>query len=335
VSLNLPDIDTRTVARGGEDMSRAQLLQLSLVVPCFNEESVLPETASRLVRLFRRLIATAQISSSSQIYFVDDGSTDRTWELVQSLAAEEPAVKGIKLSRNCGHQFALLAGLLTVPGDAVISIDADLQDDVSAIPEMLEAYNRGSEIVYGVRRKREADTFLKRVTATGYYRILARLGVDVVYNHSDFRLMGRRALTALADYGEVNVFLRGIVPQLGFRSSVVQYDRLERFAGESKYPLTKMLALAWNGVTSFSAVPLRMITAMGFVISLLSIGITIWALCVRLFTDHSVPGWASTVMPTYLMGGLQLFAIGLIGEYLAKTYMETKRRPKFFIEKVI
>ncbi|HEY4215068.1 MAG TPA: glycosyltransferase family 2 protein [Steroidobacteraceae bacterium] len=307
-------------------------MQLAIVVPCYNEESVLPETAKRLRALLGQLVTADKVDAASRIYFVDDGSKDRTWALIEELARQEPVFKGIKLSRNCGHQIALLAGLLTVPGDAVISIDADLQDDLGAVEPMIDAFLSGHEIVYGVRKKRDTDSFMKRATATGYYRLLERLGVEIVFNHADYRLMGRRALQALATYDEVNVFLRGLIPQLGFRTSTVYYDRLERFAGESKYPLRKMLALAWNGITSFSAAPLRFITGIGIVIAVCSFGITAWALAVRLFTHNAVPGWASIVVPIYFMGGLQLFAIGLIGEYLAKTYLESKRRPRFFIE---
>ncbi|MDP8985632.1 MAG: glycosyltransferase family 2 protein [Pseudomonadota bacterium] len=310
-------------------------MQLSLVVPCFNEESVLPETARRLLLLMADLIHARKISASSQIYFIDDGSTDETWPLIESLASRERMVKGIKLSRNCGHQIALLAGLVSAPGDAVISVDADLQDDLAAIAPMIEAHTNGSEIVFGVRRKRDTDGFMKRFTALTYYRLLEKLGIQIVFNHADYRLMGRRALQALGGYDEVNVFLRGLIPQLGFRTSTVYYDRLERYAGESKYPVRKMLALGWNGITSFSTVPLRFITAIGFFIAFGSFAITLWALGVRLYTHNAVPGWASIVVPIYLLGGLQLFAIGLIGEYLAKTYMETKRRPRFFIETIL
>jgi glycosyltransferase involved in cell wall biosynthesis len=310
-------------------------MQLSLVIPCYNEESVLPETAARLSALLAQLVEVRKVAEASRMYFVDDGSTDKTWAIIESLAKTNPTIKGIRLSRNCGHQVALLAGLLTVPGDVVISVDADLQDDLAAIEPMLDTHIQGSEIVYGVRRKRDTDTFMKRLTATGYYHLLEGLGVEIVFNHADYRLMGRRALSALAEYREVNVFLRGIIPQLGFRTSTVYYDRLERFAGESKYSITKMLALAWNGVTSFTALPLRIITVVGISIALISFGITLWALVVRIFTQSAVPGWASTVVPIYLLGGLQLFAIGLIGEYLAKTYMETKRRPRFFIQESV
>jgi glycosyltransferase involved in cell wall biosynthesis len=237
-----------------------------------------------------------------------------------------------QLSRNRGHQNALLAGLLDVKGDVVISLDADLQDELGAIEKMILAHRQGSDIVFGVRKSRDTDTFFKRFTAEGYYRLLEHFGVEVVFNHADYRLMSRRAIEALREFNEVNLFLRGIIPQLGFSSSIVYYGRVERFAGESKYPLSKMLALAWEGITSFSTVPLRIITALGFLISLASFGITLWALFIRLFSDQAVPGWTSTVVPIYLLGGIQLLCIGIIGEYLAKTYMETKQRPHFFIE---
>ena len=310
-------------------------MELSIVVPCYNEESVLPETANRLSELLQKLVAGGTVRGTSRIYFIDDGSTDATWGLIEALAARLPCIKGIKLSRNCGHQLALLAGLLTVPGDAVISIDADLQDDLDAIGHMIDAHAKGSEIVYGVRKKRDTDTPLKRFTAEGYYRLLGVLGVEVVFNHADYRLMSRRALNALAAYEEVNVFLRGMIPQLGFRSSTVYYNRQERFAGESKYTLRKMLALAWNGITSFSPTPLRIITTVGFVIAMLSLGLSVWALTVRLLGYYTVPGWASSVVAIYFLGGLQLFSIGLIGEYLAKIYLEVKRRPRFLIETTV
>lgn len=255
--------------------------------------------------------------------------------MIESLAARNPQVKGIKLSRNRGHQAALLAGLLTVPGDAVISVDADLQDDLAAISEMVDAHESGIQIVYGVRRSRQSDSRFKRWTAELYYKVLARLGVEIVFNHADYRLLSRRALDALAKYGEANIFLRGLVPQLGFASSTVLYDRHERFAGESKYPLRKMLALAWNSVTSFSAAPLRFITALGFLVSLGSLSITAWAIYTRLFRDTAVPGWASTVLPIYFLGGIQLLSIGMIGEYVAKIYLESKRRPRFEIERIL
>lgn len=241
-------------------------------------------------------------------------------------------VKGIKLSRNFGHQAAVLTGFSRFPA---MPSSADLQDDLAAIEEMLEEHRKGNEVVYGVRHKRADDTFLKRITAEVYYRLLDRPGVEIIFNPADYRLMGRKALTALAAFGEVNMFLRGVIPQIGYRTSTVFYDRTGRFAGESKYPLRRMLALAWDGITSFSAAPLRFITAVGIIIAVGSMGLSIWALWVRLFGHGVVPGWASSVVPIYFLGGLQLFAIGLIGEYMAKTYLETKRRPRFFIEKVL
>lgn len=310
-------------------------MELSVVVPCYNEEEALPETASRLSRVIEDLIAADEIGHGSRIYFVDDGSRDGTWKLIESLAASSQYIKGIKLSRNRGHQLALLAGLTTVPGDAIVSVDADLQDDVGAIEEMVRAHKNGSEIVYGVRARRTADTLFKRFTAEGYYRLLDWLGVEVVFNHADFRLLGRRALDALAQYRESNVFLRGLIPQLGYPSSIVTYDRQERFAGKSKYPLRKMFSLAWDGVTSFSPAPLRFITALGFSVAVVSLAITVWAISIRLFTTRAVPGWASTVVPIFFLGGIQLLSIGMIGEYVAKAYLESKLRPRYFIEKVV
>jgi polyisoprenyl-phosphate glycosyltransferase len=310
-------------------------VRLSIIVPCYNEEAVLNETATRLSELVSGLIGRGKLSGSSEIYFIDDGSRDRTWPMIVALAQQQPSIRGIRLSRNHGHQMALLAGLLTVPGDALISIDADLQDDLSAIEAMLDAHAAGAEIVYGVRKGRRADSLFKRVIAERYYALLAVIGVEIVFNHADFRLLGRRAIDALSQFGEVNVFLRGLIPQLGFATASVYYERAERFAGQSKYPARKMLSLAWNGITSFSAVPLRLITGMGFLISLGSLAVAAWAVYVRLFTQAAVPGWASTVVPMYLLGGIQLLSLGIIGEYLAKIYMESKRRPRFIIERTV
>ncbi len=310
-------------------------MNLSIVVPCYNEQSVLPETARRLIQLLDELTKEQLISGTNRIYFVDDGSRDQTWPIIESLAAECEAIKGIKLSRNRGHQQALLAGLLTVPGDMVISMDADLQDDLSAVAGMIRAHQGGAQIVYGVRNARPSDTGFKRVTAEGFYRMLRLLGVEVVVNHADFRLMSRRALQALGQYEEVNLFLRGLIPQLGFQTAAVYYERKERLAGESKYPLGKMLALAWDGITSFSAAPLRLITGFGFIVAIGSLATTVWAICIRLFGTTAVPGWASTVLPMYFLGGIQMLAIGVIGEYVAKIYMESKKRPRFIIEKAI
>ncbi len=307
--------------------------RLAIVVPCFNEEDVLPETIRQLGDLVERLRANGQIATGSQIWFVDDGSRDSTWQIIR-LASELPdsVFRGLKLSRNRGHQIALLAGLLTADGDVLISADADLQDDLGAISKMLVQHAAGSDIVYGVRSSRSVDTAFKRLTAEGYYRLLDRLGVEVVFNHADYRLMSRRAIEALRACSEANVFLRGLIPQLGYPSSIVEYERKERFAGESKYPLRKMLALAWQGVTSFSAIPLRAITTLGLMVSVVSLGLGFWALAVRLFTDNAIPGWASIVIPTFFLSGVQLLSLGVIGEYLAKVFVETKRRPLFFIE---
>jgi glycosyltransferase involved in cell wall biosynthesis/putative flippase GtrA len=306
---------------------------LSIVVPCYNEEAVLPETIQRLTELLNYLIEKGKITSDSCVYYVDDGSRDRTWDLIETFAKTNSFVRGIKLSRNRGHQNALLAGLLTVKGEAVISIDADLQDDLSAIEEMLDDYSAGHDIVYGVRSSRKTDTFFKNFTAIAYYRLLAVMGVEIIYNHADYRLMSRRAIEALKEFGEVNLFLRGIIPQLGFSHTIVYYERADRFAGESKYPLKKMLALAWQGITSFSDVPLQVITGLGLLVSLISFAVTIWAVWIKLFTEGAIPGWASTVLPIYFLGGIQLLCLGMIGEYLAKIYTETKRRPRYIIEK--
>ena len=309
--------------------------KLGIVVPCYNEEEVLPETSRRLIDLLSSLSAQGKITLDSCVYFVDDGSKDATWSVIESLSSRHSQIAGIKLSRNRGHQNALLAGLFTAEGDVVISVDADLQDDLDAIGEMLDRNREGAEVVYGVRKLRETDTFFKRISAESFYRLLALFGAEVVYNHADYRLMSRRALEGLMLYKEVNLFLRGIVPLIGYRSAIVYYDRHERFAGESKYPLKKMLGFAWEAITSFSIVPLRAITAIGFIVFLFSIAMVAWVLGVRLFTDQAVPGWASAVLPVYLLGGIQILCIGILGEYLGKTYSEIKERPRYLIEKII
>jgi len=302
------------------------------VVPCYNEEAVLPETCRHLEQLLTALCREGGIAEDSFVILVDDGSEDRTWGLIEEQADNRSLFRGLRLSRNRGHQYALLAGLETADGDAVISIDADLQDDLGVVEEMIQAYRSGDDIVYGVRRERASDTFFKRITAEGYYKLLAVMGVDLVHNHADYRLMSRKALDALKQYNEVNLFLRGIIPTLGFRSSKVFYDRKKRQSGESKYPLRKMLALAVHGITSFSPVPLRLIAALGVLISFASTLMILWALGVRFFNADAVPGWASSVIPIYFMGGVQLVSIGVLGEYIAKIYLETKRRPRYFIE---
>ena len=305
---------------------------LSLVLPCYNEEDVLPETTRQLQALLARLQASGEIAEGSAIYYVDDGSRDATWDMISSYAEQTDNICGIKLSRNRGHQNALLCGLLTAPGDILISLDADLQDDLEAIPKMVDQYRNGSEIVFAVRRRRTKDTFFKRVSAESYYKFLAFMGVQIVYNHADYRLMSRRAIESLRSYDETHLFLRGLVPQLGYKGSIVEFDRAERFAGESKYPLSKMLSLAWQGVTSFSAYPLRLITGVGMVISIMSLAMAFWAVATRLFTDQALPGWASTVIPMYFLGGVQLLSLGIIGEYVAKIFESSKNRPRFHVE---
>jgi glycosyltransferase involved in cell wall biosynthesis len=305
-------------------------MKLAIVVPCYNEEAALPHTLERLAQLMRSLKDTGRAGPGSFVLFVDDGSKDRTWELLQAAAAE--GVHAIRLSRNFGHQRALLAGLEEArEADAVVSIDADLQDDVDAIARMVDAAKGGADIVYGVRTERTADTSFKRGTAQAYYRLLALFGVEIVFNHADFRLMTRRAIDALLAYKESNLFLRGLVPQLGFTTTVVPYERGERVAGESKYPLRKMLSLAWEGITSLSVAPLRFITVLGICTCLLAMGIGCWALIVGLFTTHAVPGWTSTVVPLAFIGGVQLLSLGVIGEYVGKIYIEAKRRPPYFV----
>lgn len=308
---------------------------LSIVVPCYNEEEVLPETVKRLTILLDEMLKENLIEEGSAVWLVDDGSKDKTWELISNYAANQNTIKGVKLSRNRGHQNALLAGLESATGDVLVSIDADLQDDITVIKNMMKAYHDGKDVVYGVRKARNQDTFFKRFTAEGYYHILQKMGVEIVFNHADFRLLSRRALSALERYQEVNLFLRGIIPSIGFPSTVVEYDRAERFAGESKYPLRKMLLLATDGVTSFSSVPLRLIATLGLMVFLLSLLISGWVIWIKLFTDRAIPGWASSVLPMYLLGGIQLLSTGVLGEYVAKIYMESKRRPRYIIEEIV
>ncbi|HEX6705487.1 MAG TPA: glycosyltransferase family 2 protein [Albitalea sp.] len=315
-------------------MNAHALVRLSIVIPCFNEEEVLPETARRMGALLTDLRRRGEVTADSGVYFVDDGSGDRTWALIERLARSDLRFHGIKLSRNCGHQNALLAGLLDAPGDAVVSIDADLQDDPEAIRGMLAAHREGADVVYGVRRSRDKDTLFKRGTARAYYRLLAMFGVEVVPDHADYRLLSRRAVEALRDFGESNLFLRGIVPRLGFSSATVSYDRAVRFAGESKYPLRRMLAFAIQGVTSFSATPLRIITLLGLLVSVASFAGSGWVLWSRLVQGNAIPGWASTVLAIFLIGGMQLLALGVIGEYVGKIYMETKHRPRYLIDRL-
>ncbi|MFC4799859.1 glycosyltransferase [Neobacillus sp. GCM10023253] len=306
---------------------------LTIVVPCYNEEEVLPETMVKLQQQLEELIADSLVSKQSKLLFVDDGSKDRTWELIYKEGLRNKYVRGLKLARNVGHQNALVAGLHAAKdySDCVISIDADLQDDIRAIREFVMKFNEGSEIVYGVRKGRETDTFFKRSTAQGFYKMMRKLGVDLVYNHADFRLMSKRALHELERFKEVNLFLRGIVPLLGFRTDVVYYDRLERQAGETKYPLKKMLAFAFDGITSFSVSPIRFVLVIGFVSFLMSLFFGGYFLALK-FLGNTETGWTSMITSIWLIGGLQLISIGLIGEYIGKIYKETKQRPKYIVD---
>jgi glycosyltransferase involved in cell wall biosynthesis len=310
-------------------------IRLAIIVPCYNEEEVLPETNRRLLEVLTRLQGRGAITADSAIHYVDDGSRDRTWSLIEDLAKTDGRVHGIKLSRNRGHQAALMSGLLTVPGDALVSIDADLQGDVNVIEKMVDEHAAGAEVVYGVRDSRATDTAFKRNTALAYYGLMRKMGVDLVHNHADFRLMGRRAIEALREYGETNLFLRGVVPLIGYRVATVRYDRAERFAGVSKYPLRKMITFALEGVTSFSVVPLRLITLLGLIISVASFAMILFIIYGTLVLKAVVPGWASSVVPIYFLGGIQMLSMGVIGEYVAKIYLETKRRPRFFIEATV
>ncbi len=305
---------------------------LYIVVPCYNEEEVLPETARRLREKMRALIDGGSISPDSRVLLVNDGSRDRTWEMIRALHEEDMLFDGLCLSRNRGHQNAVLAGLMTARkfADAAISIDADLQDDVNAIDGMVEKWLDGCDIVYGVRSARTTDTAFKRATAEGYYKILNKLGGKVVYNHADYRLMSRRALDALSEYGEVNLFLRGIVPMLGYRTDTVEYERAERFAGESKYPLKKMIALAVDGITSLSVSPLRFVTAAGLGLLALSAALLVVFL-VGLCMGYSMLNWKILLFAILFVGGLNMTGLGIVGEYVGKTYFETKHRPRYFI----
>ncbi len=308
---------------------------LAIVVPCYNEGDVIAETASRLQVLLAELVQAGKVAAGSTVYFVDDGSSDDTWAKITALVASGGPFAGIKLAANRGHQNALFAGLWHAQGSAVVSIDADLQDDIRVIADMVDAFRVGHDVVYGVRRARNHDTWFKRRTAELYYRLLQAMGVDVVFNHADYRLLSRRALEALKEYREVNLFLRGIIPTLGYRSTQVYYDRAERFAGESKYPLRRMLSLAVDGITSFSAVPLRMIAVLGLVIFVGTVLLSSWVLWTRFVSGNAVPGWASSVLPMYFLGGVQLLAIGVLGEYIGRIYLEIKRRPRFHVEELI
>lgn len=307
--------------------------RLALVVPCYNEEEVLEISAKELKRVLNDLIQKGKIAEDSFVLFVNDGSMDKTWELIEKEHSESKMICGLKLAGNVGHQFALTAGLLAAKdmSDITISIDADLQDDTAVIEEMVDKYHEGKDIVYGVRNDRKKDSWFKRTTAQGFYKVMAVMGVKTVYNHADFRLMSKRAVEQFSKYEETNLFLRGMMPLIGYETDCVYYERKERVAGESKYPLKKMLALAWNGITSFSVKPISLITALGFIILFLSVCALIYAL-VSYFCGRVVPGWTSLILSIWFLGGVQLIAIGLIGQYIGKIYIEVKHRPRYNVE---
>ena len=309
---------------------------LYIVVPCYNEEEVLPETSRRLREKLEAMMAAGTISRDSRILFVNDGSKDRTWEVIEELHQTCPLFSGVDLTRNRGHQNALLAGLMTAKErcDMAISRGADLQDDVDAVDAMVEQYYAGCDIVYGVRSSRKKDTFFKRFTAEGFYRLMNAMGAETVFNHADYRLMSRRALEGLSQFREVNLFLRGIVPMIGYRTGTVEYERGERFAGESKYPLKKMLSFAMEGITSLSVRPIRMITGLGFLVFAISIIMLIYSI-VRWAMGETILGWASLICSVWAIGGLILLSLGVIGEYIGKIYLETKERPRFLIREVL
>ncbi len=314
-----------------------KLINLYTVMPCYNEEEVLPETMKRMLALYDKMKADKLISQSSRIVFVDDGSKDRTWELISQFEIEHTEVCGVKLAHNAGHQNALYGGLMAIKDscDCAISIDADLQDDINVIPDMVKKFrDEGCHVVYGVRNRRDTDTVFKRTTALGFYKLMRVMGVNMVYNHADYRLMSRDALSALSEFEERNLFLRGIVPLIGYKSDTVYYDRNERFAGKSKYPLKKMLSFAFDGITSFSINPIRLISTMGSIACVFAVIMAIYAVVQKLLGNTSA-GWSSIMCSIWFLGGLQLLGIGLIGEYIGKMYKEVKRRPRYIIEKII
>ncbi len=307
--------------------------KLWLVIPCYNEEEALPITIPAVTEKMNKLIRAGTIHENSRVLLVNDGSKDGTWPMICELHEKNSLYNGINLSRNKGHQNALLAGLLTAKDfcDCTISMDADLQDDINAIDQMMEAFHAGADVVYGVRSKRETDTWFKRVTAEGYYKLLALMGANIVYNHADYRLMSKRALEGLAEYGESNLFLRGIVPMIGYDSTTVEYERSERVAGESKYPLKKMLSFAFEGISSLSSTPIKWITRLGLGVFVVSLIMLIYSF-VQYFSGNTTAGWASIIVSIWAIGGLILLSIGVIGEYIGKTYIETKNRPRFIIQ---
>jgi len=308
--------------------------KLYLVIPCYNEEEVIEETTKRLEKKYDKLIKDGIISKESKVMYVNDGSKDKTWELIEKISKGHKYFTGICLSRNRGHQNALVAGLLTAKqyADVVISMDADLQDDINAIDEMLEKYHNGCDIVYGVRSSRKKDTWFKKTTAEIFYKFMQKMGVDIVYNHADYRLTSKNVLENFEDFKEVNLFLRGIFPLIGYKTDIVYYERKERFAGVSKYPLKKMLNFAWDGITSFSVKPIRLLLNFGIIIFVISILVTIYCLISKI-SGNAVPGWTFLACSIWIMGGIQMISLGIIGEYIGKTYSETKRRPRYIISR--
>lgn len=315
-------------------MERQEILYI--VIPCYNEEAVLPETEKRLTVKLDNMIEKGLISGKSRMVFVDDGSKDRTWTMISEMYEKNLLVMGIKSSKNRGHQNTLLEGLITVKDDCdmVVSMDADLQDDIEVLDQFVEKYYEGCDIVYGVRSSRKTDTWFKRTTAQGFYKVMEAMGVNIVYNHADYRLMSKRAIEKLGEFKEVNLFLRGIVPMIGFKTDVVEYERSERFAGESKYPLKKMISFALDGITSLSIKPIRFITSLGFLLFVISI-VLLFYYGVGYFMGRTIQGWATLVISIWGIGGLELLAIGIIGEYIGKIYMETKERPRFIVEEYL
>jgi glycosyltransferase involved in cell wall biosynthesis len=312
-------------------------ITLSLVVPCYNEAETLPDTVRQLTLVLEELIENKQVDRTSYLCFVDDGSIDGTWELIKKYASINEKVKGLKLSNNVGHQGALYAGIEHAidTSNCIVTIDADLQDDQTVITQMLERYKEGFEVVFGVRDNRKTDSFFKRVAAQFFYKLMLFMGVKIVYNHADFRLLGHKAANSFLQFKERNIFIRGVIPLVGFKNTNVYFTRKERNTGESKYPFSKMFSFAWEGITSFSIVPLKLITSIGFIIFLLSIIMGFYSFYIVLFTDRAIQGWASTIIPIYFLGGIQLLSIGIIGEYIGKIYKEVKNRPRYLVEETI
>jgi len=328
-------METR-LSSGGVKMKKNKNNCLYVVIPCYNEEEVLHVTTEKLTEKLNKMIKDELINNNSKIMYVNDGSKDKTWDIIEDLNKKNKFITGVNLSRNRGHQNALLAGLMTAKkyADIVISMDADLQDDINVMDKMVEEYNNGSDIVYGVRSARKTDTWFKKTTAEGFYKFMAMLGVEIIYNHADYRLMTKRTLEELENFKEVNLFLRGIIPLIGFKTSKVEYERNERFAGESKYPLKKMLNFAMDGILSFSIKPIRLITTAGFIVSFLSFIFLIYVI-VGHFISKNVTGWTTIVALICLFGSFQILCIGIIGEYIGKIYNETKQRPRYIIKEIL